>query len=62
MSAMGHKRTLKPELTMSALPLKADMLSASIDVCLVPIADILAIGAGLCVNNDHLNWPRTAAP
>ena len=32
MSAMGHERTLASELGVSALPLKADMLSVSIDV------------------------------
>ena len=37
---MGHKRTLASELGMSALPLKADMLSVSIEVRFVPIADI----------------------
>jgi len=36
MSALGQKRTLASELGMSALPLKADMLSVSI----VPNADI----------------------
>jgi hypothetical protein len=36
MSALGQKRTLASELGMSALPLKADMLSVSIE----PNADI----------------------
>jgi hypothetical protein len=36
MSDKGHKRTLASELRMSALPLKADMLSVSIDVRYVP--------------------------
>ena len=39
-SAKGQKLTLASELGMSALPLKADMLSVSIDVRFVPIADI----------------------
>ena len=40
MSALGHKRTLASESGMSALPLKADMLSVSIDVRFVPLTDI----------------------
>jgi hypothetical protein len=34
------KRTLERASGMSALPSRADMLSAAIDVCYVPIADI----------------------
>jgi diketogulonate reductase-like aldo/keto reductase len=33
MSALGHKRTLRGRLGVSALHLKADMLSVGIDVC-----------------------------
>ena len=41
MSALGHKRTFAVHQPMSALPLKADMRSATRYVCFVPIADIL---------------------
>jgi hypothetical protein len=33
MSALGHKRTYAPQKAMSALPPKADMCSATRDVC-----------------------------
>ena len=36
MSALGHQRTLASELGVSALPLKADMLSVTKDVRSVP--------------------------
>ena len=42
-ASMGWRGTLASELGMSALPLKADMLSVSIDVRLVPIADIAVV-------------------
>jgi hypothetical protein len=40
MSALGHERTFAPQNGMSALPLKADIGAAQIDVCYGPIADI----------------------
>ena len=40
MSALGHKRTFAVQFSMSALPPKADMCSATGDVRFVPIADI----------------------
>ena len=40
MSALGHKRTFAVQNGMSALPLKADMCSALVNVRFVPIADI----------------------
>jgi hypothetical protein len=38
--ALGQKETCTVQEPMSALPMKADMCSATRDVCLVPIADI----------------------
>jgi hypothetical protein len=49
---MGHKRTSKRELAMSALLLKADMYSAEIDVRFVPLTDISNRPFGLAI---HLN-------
>jgi hypothetical protein len=40
MSALGHKRTFRSAIAMSALPPKADMCGATRDVRYVPIADI----------------------
>jgi len=40
MSALGQKQTSHPEISMSALPPKADIASGQLDVCFVPIADI----------------------
>ena len=40
MSALGHKRTFRTAIVMSALPPKADMCSALAHVRFVPIADI----------------------
>ena len=40
MSALGHKRTLRPLIGMSALPPKADMCGALAHICFVPQADI----------------------
>ena len=40
MSALGQKQTFAVQLGMSALPLKADMCSATRHVRFVPIADI----------------------
>jgi hypothetical protein len=40
MSASGQKQTFRVARTMSALPLKADIGAAQIDVCYGPIADI----------------------
>jgi len=40
MSALGHKRTLRPFITMSALPPKADIRRVLSDVCFVPEADM----------------------
>jgi hypothetical protein len=40
MSALGHKRTLRCVATMSALPPKADIAPAFIDVRQVSIADM----------------------
>jgi hypothetical protein len=39
MSALGHKQTFAVQKSMSALPPKADMCSATRDVRFVPIAD-----------------------
>ena len=39
MSALGQKQTCAAQKVMSALPLKADMCSATRYVCFVPIAD-----------------------
>ena len=41
MSALGHKRTFRSAITMSALPPKADIFSALAHVRFVPQADIL---------------------
>ena len=40
MSALGHKRTFRSAIAMSALPPKADICSATRDVRFVPKADI----------------------
>ena len=40
MSASGQKQTFRTAITVSALPLKADMCSAQADVRYVPIADM----------------------
>jgi hypothetical protein len=40
MSALGHKQTFAPHKGMSALPPKADIGAAQINVRFVPIADI----------------------
>jgi hypothetical protein len=45
MSALGHKRTLAGQHIMSALSSKADMCSATWNVCFVPIADMTELGA-----------------
>jgi hypothetical protein len=37
MSALGQKRTLRPEISMSALPPKADIPQHRLDVRFVPI-------------------------
>jgi CheY-like chemotaxis protein len=42
MSALGHKRTFRSAIAMSALPPKADMCGAARDVRFGPIADITA--------------------
>ena len=39
MSALGHKRTFTLQKVMSALPPKADIGAAQINVCYGPIAD-----------------------
>ena len=39
MSALGDKQTLRPEISMSALPPKADLSQTSGDVRFVPKAD-----------------------
>jgi hypothetical protein len=40
MSASGQKQTSRPEISMSALPPKADIVQHGGDVRFVPIADI----------------------
>jgi hypothetical protein len=40
MSALGQTQTFAAHKSMSALPPKADMCSATRDVCFVPIADM----------------------
>jgi hypothetical protein len=40
MSALGHKQTFRSANAMSALPPKADIGAAQINVRIVPIADI----------------------
>ena len=40
MSPLGHERTSERGSGMSALPLRADILTICINVCLVPEADI----------------------
>jgi hypothetical protein len=40
MSALGHKRTSRPEISMSALHPKADIAERDQDVRFVPTADI----------------------
>ena len=45
MSALGQKQTFAMQNGMSALHPKADMCSATRDVCFVPIADISQLGA-----------------
>ena len=40
MSALGQKQTSRPEITMSALPPKADIAGRKLDVCFVPKTDI----------------------
>jgi hypothetical protein len=39
MSALGQKQTSRPEISMSALPPKADIAGRQFDVCFVPGAD-----------------------
>jgi hypothetical protein len=41
MSALGQEQTLHRSNVMSALPPKADMTERDLDVCFVPIADIV---------------------
>jgi len=40
MSALGHKQTFAAQNGVSALPPRADMCSAVVDVCYGPKADI----------------------
>jgi len=40
MSALGHKRTFAVQNGMSALPSRADICSATRDVCFGPKADV----------------------
>ena len=40
MSALGHKRTFRTAIVMSALPPIADIRRTNCHVCFVPIADI----------------------
>jgi hypothetical protein len=42
MSALGQKQTCAPQKVMSALPPKADICSALVDVCFGPEADIVS--------------------
>jgi hypothetical protein len=37
MSALGHKRTWREQISMSALPPKADITESSSNVCFGPI-------------------------
>ena len=46
MSALGQKQIFAPHNVMSALPPKADMCSATRDVCFGPKADIIEIVSG----------------
>src|SRR5437660_12568883 len=43
MSALGHKRTCRAEIAMSALPPKADIRPGDQDVCFGPDSDIRRI-------------------
>ena len=47
MSALGQKQTLRAEISMSALPPKADIGGVSSDVRFVPKADIAAEGSAV---------------
>jgi hypothetical protein len=50
MSALGQKQTARPEISMSALPTKADMVQHDGDVRFVPKADINGrVGQNSCV-------------
>jgi hypothetical protein len=42
MSALGQKQTLRPEISMSALPPKADIVRHNGNVRFVPVTDIEA--------------------
>ena len=54
MSALGHERTSGAS-GMSALPLRADMLTICINVRFVPRADMLSIEIDLCFVSSA--WP-----
>jgi hypothetical protein len=53
MSALGHKQTYAPQEGMSALPPKADMCSATRDVCYGPIADIALFDDLVCAGEQR---------
>ena len=48
MSALGHKRTFRSAIAMSALPPKADIEARQSNVRFVPIADIARYIAPPC--------------
>ena len=48
MSALGQKQTSHPEISMSALPPKADIGGQELDVRFVPKADIQAVFRYYC--------------
>ena len=58
MSALGHKRTFRAAMAMSALPPKADMCGATRDVRLVPIADILLVQTSVDLESELLHNRR----
>ena len=49
MFALGQKRTYALQKVTSALPSKADICSALVHVCFVPIADIVDLVLGEAV-------------
>jgi hypothetical protein len=56
MSALGHKRTFRSAIVMSALPPKADIRSATAQVCFGPIADIGWLFDQLVCTSEQLTW------
>jgi hypothetical protein len=67
MSALGHKRTFRGAIAMSALPPKADMRGATGDVGYGPIADHSTLplefrAAGFDAFSAKSSWTQVQLP